>query len=207
MIRSEIRRAIEAAALCALLMAFAGPALADSHLGMAEPESDATPPPGTLGREGVVPTEGAAQAGEPGAPGEMPLEPIGHVPGPAEGVYGDPPNTGGTINPETRGWAYDPGYFFAMTRGLESNTDLSRVGRRWVSPWTLTFDVVTLPTAALAGLSGRAPAKDDPSRGDSAAHDDDAEPAAEDLPDSGADVTTPTEAAPAETGDEAAPSA
>ena len=30
----------------------------------------------------------------------------------------------------------------------------TRGPRRWVRPWTLTFDVVTLPTAALAGLSG-----------------------------------------------------
>jgi len=109
-------------------------------------------PPGTLGPDGMVPAEGAAgSASEP--------EQIGHVPGPDEGVYGDPPNSG-SGNPAERGWAYDDRYFFALTRGLETDTDLGPTARRWVSPLTLTFDVITLPTAALAGLSGREPERE-----------------------------------------------
>lgn len=112
-------------------------------------EGSVAAPPGTLGPEGMVPM---ARAGD----GSVEPEQIGHVPGPDEGVYGDPPNSG-IGHPEERGWAYDDGYFFALTRGLETDTDLGPGARRWVRPLTLTFDVVTLPTAALAGLSGRAP--------------------------------------------------
>ena len=96
-------------------------------------------------------------AAEYGAAGATPIEPIGDVPGPRDGVYGDPPNTGGTEDPEKRAWRYDTDYFFVLTRSLERDTDLSASGRRWVVPWTVLFDVATLPTAALAGLSGRGP--------------------------------------------------
>jgi hypothetical protein len=142
------------------LAAGAAPAADDAVTGSQE-DSGAGPQPGMLGAEGVVPKDGGPSDDDVAMRTGGPIEPIGHVPGPDEGVYGDPPNTGGTVNPETRGWAYDEGYFFALTRGLGSDTDLSPVGRRWVRPWTLVFDVATLPTAALAGLSGKAPAQDE----------------------------------------------
>ena len=159
-------------------------ALADGHLASEAATTDdaASPPPGTLGPEGVVPAEGMPADGE-----SPPAQRIGHVPGPSEGVYGDPPVTGGTVDPEARGWAYDTGYFFYLTRGLKDGTDLGPVGRRWVRPWTVTFDVVTLPTAALAGLSGRAPAQDEPEHAEEATD----EPAAPEAGD------TPAEAPPA----------
>lgn len=110
-------------------------------------------PPGTLGPDGMVPE--TSQAG-----GQPKGEEIGHIPGPDEGVYGDPPNSG-TGDPEGRPWSYDPTYFFALTHGLQADTDLGPRARRWVSPLTFTMDVITLPTAALAGLSGRAPQDDE----------------------------------------------
>lgn len=135
-----------------LSLLLAPAALADSAAMDGPPPSEDpayTAPPGTLGPEGMVPAEGASgTAAQP--------EQIGHVPGPDEGVYGDPPNSG-SGNPADRGWAYDDRYFFALTKGLETDTDLGPTARRWVSPLTLTFDVLTLPTAALAGLSGREP--------------------------------------------------
>ncbi len=170
--RFQIREAAIAAIFASCAFGVASAATADDHTAPppdvemkdgveAIGTDDGTPPPGTLNAEGVVPMNVSGD-GAPRVPGQGPIEPIGHVPGPDEGVYGDPPNTGGTVNPETRGWAYDPGYFFAMTKGLATDTDLSPTGIRWVRPWTLTFDVVTLPTAALAGLSGRAPKQDPP---------------------------------------------
>ena len=188
-------------------------AYADSHIAVeaeTSAEAAASPPPGTLGPQGVVPQEGVVEAGE----GKMPLEPIGHVPGPGEGVYGDPPNTGGTENPEGRGWAYDTDYFFAMTRGLKTDTDLGPTGQRWVRPWTLTFDVVTLPTAALAGLSGRAPAEDQPARDEPTqdepakadAESSDGAEAGDDSPDESMD-SAPDESAPPSDAEGEAPAA
>jgi len=157
--RSTVRLRCVACVLTVVLSVLgATSAWADSHM---DEEAPPTPPPGTLGPDGIVPVEGATEptAAEMAAEGEggtPALEAIGHVPGPGEGVYGDPPNSA-TGNPETRGWAYDTDYFFAMTRGLKTDTDLGPVSQRWVQPWTFTFDVATLPTAALAGLSGRPP--------------------------------------------------
>ena len=151
--RARIAHLALASALATLL--HAGGALADGHVAtvdsMPKPSEDAAPqaPPGAIVSEGVVPAD--EHAGE-----EVSREPIGHVPGPGEGVYGDPPNSG-VGHPEDRPWAYDTRYFFALTRELPTATDLSENGRRWVSAVTIPLDVLTLPTAALAGLSGRSP--------------------------------------------------
>lgn len=187
--RSAVRlRSVTCAIAVAFVLLATGSAWADSHGDEAPPS---TPPPGTLGPEGMVPEEGAVASapGDTTAEGAVPLEAVGHVPGPGEGVYGDPPNFA-TGDPETRGWAYDTEYFFALTRGLKTDTDLGTVGQRWVRPWTLTMDVVTLPTAALAGLSGRPPAEE-------AAVESEAESAAEPVSESSTEpesTDTPTEA-------------
>jgi hypothetical protein len=150
--RRPVARAVATGVGVLALLVVGQSALADGHLA-SERSGDANPPPRVLSPEGMVPAEGARASGASPAP-----ETIGHVPGPAEGVYGDPPNTGGVRDPERRGWAYDTDYFFALTRGLKDDTDLGKVAIRWIRPLTITFDVATLPTAALAGLAGRAPA-------------------------------------------------
>ena len=175
MMRTETRAALSptrriglfcVASVFSMLLALAAPALADHHSdsegspdASADPSAPAAPPPGTLSSEGIVPHSAAVAGAGGDVDSKPPMEEIGHVPGANEGVYGDPPNSG-SGDPEQRGWAYDTDYFFALTRGLEPDTDLSAVGIRWVRPLTVTMDVVTLPTAALAGLSGRAPAEE-----------------------------------------------
>lgn len=173
-----------AALALALSVLIASASFADSHESAAplpaDPEVGTTAaPPGTLGPDGMVPEKSQA-----GAAPES--EQIGHVPGPGEGVYGDPPNSG-TGDPEGRPWSYDPTYLFALTHGLKTDTDLSPRARRWVSPLTITFDVVTLPTAALAGLSGRAPQADEPRSASKAPAGSEAEPAPANEPASAGD--------------------
>ena len=151
-------------------------------------------PPGTLGAEGVVP-----EPGEEASPASA--EAIGHVPGPNEGVYGDPPNSG-VGNPDDRSWAYDSSFFFGLTRGLPEATDLDKSGRRWVSSLTIPFDLVTLPTAAFAGLYGRAPEPEPEPESESS---DDASAAASDAPTSHEAETPAASETETETETETAP--
>jgi len=150
------------------LVALTSAAMAESAPDSSDPtdaaQSAPVVPPGTLGAEGVVPERGE-EAGPASA------EAIGHVPGPNEGVYGDPPNSG-VGNPDDRSWAYDSSFFFGLTRGLPEATDLDKSGRRWVSSLTIPFDLVTLPTAAIAGLYGRAPEPESESSDDASAASD-----------------------------------
>lgn len=214
-----LRRLLCLGWVCASILAVTSPVLADDHIVSEASGENVTPPPGTLSSEGIVPGEGfEAPTTSGGTEGAPPIEPIGHVPGPGEGVYGDPPNVA-TGDPETRAWAYDSDYFFAMTRGLETDTDLGEVGRRWVRPLTFTFDVITLPTAAMAGLSGKPPVEDEPTAGaegeagqqdespgsdagaESSTADDaaaDGEPATDDTPASDAGESAPTDDAAAQ---------
>lgn len=53
----------------------------------------------------------------------------------------------------TKPWAYDTTYLFGLTRGLD-DLRLSPWGRRASMVGTVPVDVVSLPTAAIAGLFG-----------------------------------------------------
>ena len=54
---------------------------------------------------------------------------------------------------EQRGWRYETGYLFGVTRGLET-AGVSRPWRPALWIVTVPFDLVNLPVAAAAGLFG-----------------------------------------------------
>lgn len=123
----------------------AGPAIADQH------EASAT------GQSAAATADASAGAGSEAAPAT--------APGPSEHVAVSKPE-GAPVQPAahdpehypslevpTKPWAYDTSSFFALTRGLDEETD-SDWGRRASMVGTVPLDVVALPAAALAGLFG-----------------------------------------------------
>jgi hypothetical protein len=53
----------------------------------------------------------------------------------------------------TKDWAYETDYFFGLTRGL-SEERLTSTEKGLAMVGTITYDVISLPGAALAGLFG-----------------------------------------------------
>jgi hypothetical protein len=75
-------------------------------------------------------------------PDDAPVEPTAH----------DPEHYP-SLEVRTKPWEYDTSYFFALTRGLDEETD-STWGHRASMAGTVPLDLVCLPTAAIAGLFG-----------------------------------------------------
>jgi hypothetical protein len=136
------------AVLCgAVLVVGLGPmASADEH----DPGAGAA---GTPMQTEATPETGGqtAGAGEPGVTTRVAVsEPEDTSDGPP--LAGDPEHYP-SLDVPSKPWAYDTGYFFALTRGLDEER-LSTWERRASMAGTVPLDVVGLPTAAIAGLFG-----------------------------------------------------
>jgi len=97
-------------------------------------------------------TAEAPRATDTAAPGSAPAmtaDETASTPTPASSETDPYPS----LDVPTKPWAYDTGYFFALTRGLEEE-GLSTWQRGASMVGTVPVDVVCLPTAALAGLFG-----------------------------------------------------
>jgi hypothetical protein len=113
------------------------------------------PEAGTAGKtEAAAAPETGEETSGTGQPGVTTRVAVTERDDPTDGppLAGDPEHYP-SLDVPTRPWAYDTGYFFALTRGLEDER-LSTWERRASMAGTVPLDVMGLPTAAIAGLFG-----------------------------------------------------